>query len=943
MKPLYLEFQAFGPYLKKQEIDFSSLYKNKLFLISGPTGSGKTTIFDALFYALYDKPLGYRNSSKIKSDFADFEKCYVKLEFSSKNKKYTVIRSPKQKLLKGGKTIIKDSSVELHLGDRIVTKKTEAKKYIEEIVGFDADQFSKLLIIPQGEAHKLLFSSSDEKEKLFRTLFGTLKYKELQDKLKDKMHEHFRSKEVSSNLLARFFKSLREYEEVLEDVEMRKYDSALKKLKLIQKENEKRSASFREKLENLNNEKTNMKEKSKLASEYIFYSQRHQKLKEKLDFSNELREENRLFDKYSYVNSLGEDIKNLESKIEKNSSDREEKLDRKKKLLEEIGTNESKLSEINKVHNKRNLILDLSGLKKRLRKVDEKITSHDAQLKHLNRELQSLEKAKEVVLEYEEIGQKISLFGKLIDIENTIAEIRKKLEKLMASREKYLSLEEEYRRHLLSEIASSLKEGDECPLCGSPHHPNLIVEESEYNYSDYRSELIEFEKDISSYNTKIDSLMKEFSLLSDIKIGSSNLEKEKLETRYLKLESELDDVKTQYLGDEISSLKLVSIISAKEERVKNISDFKVEKGKEKEEIIKSIEAIELEEKYFSLSGEELGKIVEVNDSDWIKHTSMDRDLRSDVKIIKNDLVNLTESTDSLTDELERKKESLTKYLSENALQKLSFENIIDREKYNQNLKWLEEYDRDKLIVETKLESLREYSEIDIDDMANRISDLDKKILNLNEEFDEIKGNSSILNHAVEEISSELPKYISSKENYDIFSKLFNVAEGKNASNISFERFVLSMHLEDVLLYANKRLGEVSSGRYHFRRKMEAIGGNRKEGLDIDIMDSNTKKVRDVRSLSGGEQFKAALCLALGISDYVSSYNGENDVSVLLIDEGFGTLSSDHLSSVINLISNIKRSGVLVGVISHVEELKEYIHTRINIEKDVNGSNINLCI
>ena len=184
MKPLKLTINAFGPYAGKEELDFNILKNDNIFLICGPTGAGKTTIFDAISFALFGEASGgSRTIDSLKSDHAlKSETAFVTLEFMVRDKKYTITRYPTQKIEKTKKNgdiqvVEKKHSIEFVLPDeRVITKTTEATKEIESILGLNANQFKQIVMLPQGEFRKLLEAESKDKESIFRNIFGTERF-----------------------------------------------------------------------------------------------------------------------------------------------------------------------------------------------------------------------------------------------------------------------------------------------------------------------------------------------------------------------------------------------------------------------------------------------------------------------------------------------------------------------------------------------------------------------------------------------------------------------------------------------------------------------------------------------------------------------------------------------------------------------------------------------
>ena len=178
------------------------------------------------------------------------------------------------------------------------------------------------------------------------------------------------------------------------------------------------------------------------------------------------------------------------------------------------------------------------------------------------------------------------------------------------------------------------------------------------------------------------------------------------------------------------------------------------------------------------------------------------------------------------------------------------------------------------------------------------------------------------------------------QDYTMYQDLSDYTSGKNPQKISFERYVLSSYFEHILEYANVELKKMSQGRFVLYRKSESKG-NKQQGLDLSVLDYETGMMRDIQSLSGGESFKAALSLALGLSSMIQSYAGGIELNTLFIDEGFGSLDSESLDQALSVLLELKNDHKIIGIISHVRELKERIPTQIVVEKTNDGSTLHI--
>ncbi len=917
MRPLKLKLNAFGPYAGFEEIDFTKM--NSIYLITGPTGSGKTTIFDGISFALFGKTSGdTRDAKELKSDFAKGdETCFVELEFSLNGEVYTIRREPTQSM--EGRKTKKGHSVELHMpGDKILNKVNEVEEKIESLLGLNAEQFKQIVMLPQGEFKKLIESSTEEKEVIFRKIFSSKIYKDFQDKLKEKYLsmkkelEVFRERQLTLiNKIEcgenEFLKQKLNEEnlniiEILDDTKLQ-IENDKKEIKNIEKEKATKALEVENLTKNIEkikavNLKIDRVNSLKLSEKEItnVLSEKEEALKKE----EERCDERKLLEKN--LNSLEIQIEGFKE-YEKNSNNLlivEKNLKNITLSLKEMENTKKvkkeKIESIEKfLENNKNLDLEILSLETSFKeKTDEREELKDFYLK-----TQSLKKDisnhKELSIKYENISS----------------------DYIKASNE-YESSVETMKKQQAGILALNLKEGEPCLVCGSTHHPlkakilNSSLTEEYIKSLKEKLENIKVLKDkqlqeVSSINGKITELLKG-SILEGFKkyLGIESFNKDEIDTLQKSIIEKGSKVKSELENLEKNIKEKKSQLSIKNKQV--LEKEAIEK--EIEEIEKNIKQLEINEK------ETFAKCEILKEA----KSSFEKTLTSEIKSLK-DLEGKIIETKNKIDSIE---EALKNAIKE---EKEYREKLL---KVKQEIKTLEEETlNDEKKDFEKLEALKEEIKIALKEIENR-----EKVV-----YSRVDNNEKTI-LSVNAISEKIKE---KDEKYSIVSELSNIANGNNSKKITFERYVLAYHFNEILEYANIRFKAMTNERYYLERKLEITDARKGQGLDFDVYDNYTGKTRSIKSLSGGESFKASLALALGLSDVIQSNSGGVRIEAMFVDEGFGTLDPESLEKAIETLIELGAGGKTVGIISHVGEIKERISSKIEILKGQKGSKINISL
>lgn len=1037
MKPLKLTMQAFGPYAGTETIDFRQLESRTMFVISGKTGSGKTTIFDGISYAIYGKASGEdRNGTDLRSQFAqDDLLTEVSLEFSLRQKTYLITRSPQQEKKKknGEGTTMLGAKAELYLIDEngeqqlLASNVREVDEKIKEIMIIDSNQFRQILMIPQGEFRKLLTSDSKDKEIILQRLFHTEVYKKVEEKLKEEatvLKKSVEDQVEKRNTALRSIKAsenpeLKEYIEAgsvndmlimpLLKLEIEAMADKLEQLNLDRIERQKERDSQQERLfeaqttlkqletleelrlkkENLAGQQENFKRKeaeadlAKKAALLATQEQLCHRLKADCDSLTDQAEE------------ISKKIMFFTEKLAKAELEHQQQLDREP---ERKAASEHK----NKLENMRDDVMVFASIAKSVdelsqnlhtskqerEKAEQTIKAAEERLKSLQAEKEASEKAQLSLLENDrrleklqfELDklQKMQSHSQKVGIANQAYNQKKEAynnakARFEDSKATVNALEQNWLHSQAAVLAASLHEGVSCPVCGSEHHPKPAKASDEF---------IPTEEDLKAAREQAAKLDKEKSITEKAFIeAEANLNS--LTAAAEELTSEIKSFRPDFKTDDLTDV-IMQIQS---------DQWNVQEEQKKIAIkVNSQEKIILEMKRFEDGIEKLQKqqkTMEENYHQMViqyteKRTTLERitekipeDMRSIEMFEKklSDAIRLQEQLDFLLEQARKTYQEAKEHLgtvkargedAEKRLKEKNDELNAERDLFKNNMiaqgfdnfqlyHQAKKPERDIQLLDTEIRNYREelrsvsdrYDEMakmlqdvkkpDIESLQKEFSNLNEKIKQADEAYQDLnlkkRDNQSVF-EIVESLNEQMKVL---EERYKLVGHLYEISKGQNTYRITFERFVLAAFLDDILSEANVRLNKMTSGRYRLLRKTDRSKGNVQSGLELLVLDAYTGQERHVKTLSGGESFKAALSLALGLADVVQNYAGGVSLETMFIDEGFGTLDPESLDQAIEALIDIQSSGRLVGIISHVPELKERIDARLEVISTQTGS------
>lgn len=879
MKPISVRFQCFGPYKKEVFVSFEELERNGLFLICGETGAGKTTILDAICYALYGKSSGGNRGdlSVMRCKLAaPTDETVVEFTFETNGKCYRFLRS----LRYGRKNLIDSHNcMVLQDGNYVPLFENPKLKNVnqkaEELVGLTHEQFRQVIILPQGQFEKLLTSDSVEKEKILVSLFRAEKWQNIAEEMYRRVAEEDKKlREEMADVRSR----LADYKcEKIEELELLATEEETKILELgdsVKKAEEKES------------------EQKKIYEKALRMEEQWLELNKRENQLNQLEEQR------ENMQSLWEALKraDLAEEIEKDqeafaNAQKECEQSKRKTLQGEV---------------------QVQGAKETLAKVEERKKAHEAgKTAYENgvHRLALLENAKGLYIslaerkkEAEQAGRIYQNSRKNVELKKTVYDKKHQtwLQLMELQREKleqYTSAQQLYLEGISGTLAERLVSGKPCPVCGSVVHPAPAVQQgnkvTETDLDRYNQEMQCANKEVekaAATRTEAESVYQ--GALTEM--NEAGQKAAILETAYKEiLRQKIDGIETmEALEGAILDLKQ-RIDKYNELTVRfqnmlleaqtnlNVSEDAYKKAKETEEEAEKILAekamtwnILLKQKGFS-SDEEYRRC-------WMQ-----------------------------SEEKNREKEKVLRYQAELSAAKKA----LDEQK-------IMVQDSEKPEVLTEKQKLNE----------------------LAEECKQISKNYILRMQTFEKMQKDLKSFSKRKEVYDmkrmkVDADLDFVNRLRGRTGISLQRYVLGVMLSSITAEANRLLKNVHGGRYQLYRTDAIAGSGHKGGLELEVLDAQSNERRSVTTLSGGEKFLVALSLAIGLSTVVQAQGNGIRLGAMFIDEGFGSLDQNSIYDALEILQGIQKANGLVGIISHVELLKDVIPTKIEVHKKKSGSEL----
>ena len=1020
MKPISLTIEAFGPYRDSVNLDFSALQDHSMFLISGPTGAGKTSILDAMVYALYGEPSGeVRKTDAIRSDFAEPERLTrVDFSFAIGKAQYRVERLPKQLVAKKRGTGMREQNAsatvyEMKDGEWkvIATSAAAIRDTVQRIIGFRKDQFLQVVLLPQGEFRKLLVASTSEREELLHTLFRTELYRKLQEALKAAYDDAKAGIEANLTKQAALIQSLPHDEDtiVLTAQHVREL--------LANRE------PYRDELIVQRDEAVaEVEQFNALRKEWAVYNQAQQSLTEaasKLDLVKAREgERSSLREKVQFLTSLTPTYELYKQFSDKQSvlKTLETALSDAKKSVEIASQQESKCTEAHEVLASQAEIMQakrttLAQLRQQSEKFDE--------LALLNKELSTLN-SKFETLNREKSEAKLQAQHKLVaDLEVELVEARKQFQANSKALESIPRIQEqlghlqrysellgqkqkiqydidgkdrslavidesvqsskvqlERLEHLMAEgrafeLVHLVVDNEPCPVCGSTEHPQLAS----------KPELYPTKEEIEAARAVRDgALQKQASEIGQketlvIRLHELDEEVKEQVTKFTSLidgfsEDSFDSIQQDLLSqmEQLTALRsdteqLSKTIATNEDKLSGAKETLAKLEMAHKELLESLHNLEIQLSSVQAKIDALSKILPTTDLDaWHKQIeSLETEINTydeQLKVCKSSLDAAKEQLNAKRGRLEilfaqvqEETKNLDGFYQEyvKSLQSISVseDDFIDAlgdykalDAFRTELHALDEaFSTAQAVYDAALkhaQSVIEPSDTVSDEVYDAAVEKRDNLVGSLAAWDKETKHIETTLASLEELEKAMGE---AREEITFLSRLNDLANGgeQGFKNVTFERYVLGAILDEVVYAANLRLQKMSRSRYSLERSDYTGGGRGKQGLDLAVMDAFTGQSRPANTLSGGETFLASMALALGLADVIQSYAGGIHMDTMFIDEGFGTLDPDTLELAMETLVQLQSSGRLIGMISHVPELKTRIPAHLEVTRGDDGS------
>ncbi|MFM2592495.1 SMC family ATPase [Vibrio harveyi] len=1006
MKPIKLTMQAFGPFAQTETIEFDKLGTNPLFLINGPTGSGKTSILDAICFALYGETTGNeRQGIQMRCDMAaPTLLTEVTLEFSLHGKSYRVIRSPEQEAPKArgeGMTVRKHTAALYEITDEeklITSKTTQVKTEVTNIIGLNETQFRQVMVLPQGKFRELLLATSKEREEIFGQLFQTDIYKKIEYALKDKASAISKAKDEFDNQI----RGALQVAGVSSEAELTEQREALSvQFESVQKQEQ-------ESLAQLNAVKTELQKAEALSNEFKKREQAEIALKRHLEQSDAVSSRQLQLDNakkaskvelpYVTLQSASKQTQELEQKVAKLSQDLTVANDAVKSKEGALQTAKEQAAQLPKLTEQQYQLEGMKGKLVEKSELEKAINAGLTQKSEFEATLKKYIALKEKLTLEAQQGQK-SLDQARVDVASigTVEAEIKQQQRLMQDLQKLTGLNQElakldaltpskqasvdqakaryvelqrsadtlelsWHNAQAAVLAQRLRAGEMCPVCGSVEHPQpaqFVGEEvtkeqvqrarntereGQVALNQLSNQLEQHNIAVGQYKQQIEQLSVELGQNASMDLGALQASMQQLNERLQQLSS-INLVQLEQSVNELNQRCVTGegkINDLQNQMAANESTIKVNR----EQLAKL--SASLDAKYSSL---------EVLEQDIVAIQKQIAELNSALENAQNHLQQAVLAKTNIESQLTTNQQWLNEALDRFSTAKADWEQALQASAFEDEAQflackvdeaemqvWQQEIDAFKQ-TQIKLEqtladlssTLKDLALPDLENLNVKLNSVQQSYVEARNQLDSTRSLFERLEKVRNDIATLHDKNTKLEDEYKVFGTLYDVASGKTGSRISLHRFVLGVLLDDVLIQASQRLSLMSKGRYILARKTEGFKGAAGRGLDLVVEDSYTGKTRDVATLSGGESFMAALALALGLSDVVQSYSGGIRLDTLFIDEGFGSLDPESLDLAIQTLVDLQQTGRMIGVISHVSELKEQMAQRIDVEPSRLGS------
>lgn len=1029
MKPLLLEITAFGPYSGTVTLDFDKLGDARLFLISGPTGAGKTTVLDAMVYALYGESSGgLRSGATMRSDYADTTTpTSVTFTFAVGDKTYQVERSPKQTLKKKRGEGTREQAAVAVLREQkdgawvdFSSRANEIRDKIISILGFRADQFLQVILLPQGEFRRLLTAPTSEREELMHTLFRTDVYTKLQQALQNDYEAMY--KQAKAMVDQQQF--LLQREKVTTEDELRqKHSEAVTQAD----EAEAKAETADEQRETIRKAFDLYTHRQELTTAIATSKERLEALTAK---GPDMSEQRRLLDRLRqaeplavrqrqiddndrHLKTLQQDLAQVTTKLKQLDEEKLALTERRQKATELQPAYEAarkSLDDADRIKGQFALVDSLTAQAKQEEKAvalakaqqeaaEKQQVAAEAQQKACQLAVQEAEVASEALKLWQGAAEQLRtartygdswtesdkeiqrLTADLATANEAVhdgeveqADVKAQLEALQAAK----------RQDAAAELAAGLSDNTPCPVCGSVHHPSLAVASdtavTPKDLQDAEKAYTEAVKQLASACERRDNWQALLTTAQETAEKRRTICQEWIEAWNGDYKDTIQEAEACETADDFMALLkgLTQLVKEKGTPLATVANTLSSKRKEAE---RAADAVKAATKAVTDSASEVTKLsttwsqtqgrltaaresvasydrktwetevaswqqtvasweagntrLQADEQQWLKAHSTATARQDD----------LTKQTKSTTEALQQQKQEFSEALQQMGLTEAGWLELAETRACtdrNGLAKALEAYDNEVVSVQAVLKK----STDELAELAPAEPVAPEAVQAAEAQYSEAVREAASLRHEANRLGDTVQDFEASvaanKEVADKLNFIYGLSDPAMGGNtglkgVTFERYVLGAILEEVVVAANLRLKRLSRGRYELQRADLKETGRGHRGLDLAVMDAYTGYARPANTLSGGETFLASLSLAMGLADVIQAYAGGIRLDTLFIDEGFGTLDPDTLDVAMETLMELREAGRLVGIISHVPELKSRIDTQLTVARTDRGS------
>ncbi len=1048
MKPVRLTMSAFGPYAGEQTVDFTQLTDNGLYLITGETGAGKTTIFDAIAFALYGEASGKERTGKmLRSDFAPVEqKTFVKLEFQYRDKTYQIERNPEYERpkMRGAGTTRQPAGADLILPDKtVVSGMSQVTEAVESILGINRNQFSQIVMIAQGDFMSLLLSDTKERVKILRRIFGTEQYLDMQKQLKERMLAQKHSIDAAMQSQAQYVAGI-SYTRMTE-VQQQKlaaaatawkehpYEQQTGELLDVLADVNKKDQQFLERAEAEYQQR--WQQQTELAAGLEAYRQTNQTLEELQHKRQELaalraqqqhweQEEQQLNRAriarrdvkpvQDQVSRLKEKTTRLQQEIEKEAAglaEQNEKMiqaeARRRQVQSRQEEHEQLRRRLDQLQDQMSRYAELERQEKGLQRRQQELERLQQQQEQQQQELTAaaaeqaeltglLADATDQQVQYERLTQEYSTkqqqleaireladqIAGLDDQEQQLKELQEEYKKSEAAYEQqdqiYRQKETAFYREQAGLMAARLKDGEPCPVCGAQEHPRpaLLAADAPAE-EEVKAARMEAERrrkiwqsgaqKCNSLGASIDTYKRQcLKRVQEYDVSCQDYEavKETLKKLHATTVQQL-----KAAGEQRAAVQAVVMKQQQaRQKLKELEEKNIRQQQETEQLRAGLEA--KQQQYAALTGscQALKETLSYADAGTARqeyetaHTTYEQQ-HKEAEQAEQEYQQVARQQQKCQTVLEQRRQQQQEADKEweQAVQQFHFvledagfsspeeyyALLLPADQLAQREAVLGQYQQNCLLTENEVKRLAaETAGKEIKDLQVLEEQLEAGRLVLEQLRGQMAETKSRYDHnlQVQEQFIQIDQNITvEKKIYRQYKNLSDTANGdlSGKARITFETYVQMTYFSEILKAANSRLLKMTQNRYELRRRKSASGMRSQSGLELDIEDHYTGRLRDVRSLSGGESFKASLALAMGLSDVVQQTSGGIQLDAMFIDEGFGSLDSESLDAAINTLQELAGTERMIGIISHVGELTGRIDKQIFVRRQQDGSYIEI--